>query len=106
MYARKSILAGLIAAIAFPVIASAAPTANATNVNPRRTPEPLPKEFFLLHKQAMDRGVSHIEASERAAQALKTSASTGHDAQWSLRHKQAMDRGLTHIDASMAADKE
>lgn len=54
----------------------------------------------------MDRGVSHIEASEVAARTLKGDADAALDAGWSLRHKQAMDQGTSHFDASMAPDRE
>lgn len=102
---RKLILAGLIVALAVPSISPAAPTLKVENPNPRRTPEPLPASFYLLHKQAMDHGVSHIEASEVAARALQTGGAATLDADWSLRHKQAMDRGASHLDASMAAGR-
>src|SRR5699024_8626455 len=98
---RKLILAGLFVALAAPAISSAAPILRVENPNPRRTPEPLPAGFYLLHKQAMDRGVSHIEASAVAAHALRSGGAAALDAGWSLRHKQAMDKGASHIDASM-----
>jgi hypothetical protein len=102
---RNKVLAGVIVALVVPAISSASPL-QVVNPNPRRTPAAPPAEFYCLHKLAMDRGVSHIEASEIAARTLKADVGPALDADWSLRHKQAMDQGVSHIDASMVADRE
>jgi hypothetical protein len=100
MTSRKLVLAGLVAALAVPVIATAVPSYS-------RSGSGQPPEFFLKHKQAMDQGVSHIQASEQAARAVTPNAGgTGNSTEWSLRHSQAMTKGASHLDASKVADKK
>ena len=108
---RTHLLAGLIAAA--PALASAAPYLGIGDLQQRAelgrgtsTVAGRTSEFFREHQAQMNVGVSHIEASQKAASAVGERTAPAHDGAWMLRHKQEMDRGVSHLDASTAASRK